>query len=70
MINFVIFLPDEVKKILDKFYKRKEIQKLGADYGLDGNANEIPLEIFIPFWVTALPVLCSTLGGLDTRTQS
>uniref|UniRef100_A0A667I6K9 ATP-dependent RNA helicase SUPV3L1, mitochondrial n=1 Tax=Lynx canadensis TaxID=61383 RepID=A0A667I6K9_LYNCA len=26
---------NEVKKILDKFYKRKEIQKLGADYGLD-----------------------------------
>ncbi|XP_049646442.1 ATP-dependent RNA helicase SUPV3L1, mitochondrial [Suncus etruscus] len=26
---------DEVKKVLDKFYKRKEIQKLGADYGLD-----------------------------------
>nr|XP_025140428.1 ATP-dependent RNA helicase SUPV3L1, mitochondrial isoform X2 [Bubalus bubalis]XP_025140429.1 ATP-dependent RNA helicase SUPV3L1, mitochondrial isoform X2 [Bubalus bubalis] len=28
-------LQDEVKKILDKFYKRKEIQKLSADYGLD-----------------------------------
>ncbi|ELW65735.1 ATP-dependent RNA helicase SUPV3L1, mitochondrial [Tupaia chinensis] len=27
---------NEVKKILDKFYKRKEVQKLGADYGLDG----------------------------------
>ncbi|XP_004846237.1 ATP-dependent RNA helicase SUPV3L1, mitochondrial isoform X1 [Heterocephalus glaber] len=26
---------NEVKKILDKFYKRNEIQKLGADYGLD-----------------------------------
>ncbi|KAM6184730.1 ATP-dependent RNA helicase SUPV3L1, mitochondrial [Rhynchocyon petersi] len=26
---------NEVKKILDKFYKRKEIQKLSADYGLD-----------------------------------
>ncbi|KAK1333738.1 LOW QUALITY PROTEIN: hypothetical protein QTO34_006125 [Cnephaeus nilssonii] len=26
---------NEVKKILDQFYKRKEIQKLGADYGLD-----------------------------------
>ncbi|XP_004624012.1 ATP-dependent RNA helicase SUPV3L1, mitochondrial [Octodon degus] len=26
---------NEVKKILDKFYKRKEIQKLGADCGLD-----------------------------------
>ncbi|KAG8507416.1 ATP-dependent RNA helicase SUPV3L1, mitochondrial [Galemys pyrenaicus] len=26
---------NEVKKILDKFYKRKEIQKLGVDYGLD-----------------------------------
>ncbi|XP_040831807.1 ATP-dependent RNA helicase SUPV3L1, mitochondrial isoform X2 [Ochotona curzoniae] len=26
---------NEVKKILDKFYKRKEIQKLAADYGLD-----------------------------------
>ncbi|XP_074152659.1 ATP-dependent RNA helicase SUPV3L1, mitochondrial isoform X1 [Sminthopsis crassicaudata] len=25
----------EVRKILDKFYKRKEIQKLGTDYGLD-----------------------------------
>lgn len=46
MLNFDIFLPDEVKKILDKFYKRKEIQKLGADYGLDGKANNVPLEIF------------------------
>uniref|UniRef100_A0A8C9PXQ5 ATP-dependent RNA helicase SUPV3L1, mitochondrial n=1 Tax=Spermophilus dauricus TaxID=99837 RepID=A0A8C9PXQ5_SPEDA len=35
MLNFYVFLLDEVKKILDKFYKRKEIQKLGADYGLD-----------------------------------
>lgn len=35
------FLPDEVKKVLDKFYKRKEIQKLGADYGLDGEARYI-----------------------------
>ncbi|XP_011782510.1 PREDICTED: ATP-dependent RNA helicase SUPV3L1, mitochondrial isoform X1 [Colobus angolensis palliatus] len=26
---------NEVKKVLDKFYKRKEVQKLGADYGLD-----------------------------------
>uniref|UniRef100_A0A0G2K9R3 ATP-dependent RNA helicase SUPV3L1, mitochondrial n=1 Tax=Rattus norvegicus TaxID=10116 RepID=A0A0G2K9R3_RAT len=26
---------NEVKKILDKFYKRQEIQKLSADYGLD-----------------------------------
>ncbi|XP_030653597.1 ATP-dependent RNA helicase SUPV3L1, mitochondrial isoform X2 [Nomascus leucogenys] len=26
---------NEVKKVLDKFYKRKEIQELGADYGLD-----------------------------------
>ncbi|DAA14234.1 TPA: suppressor of var1, 3-like 1 [Bos taurus] len=26
---------NEVKKVLDKFYKRKEIQKLSADYGLD-----------------------------------
>ncbi|XP_032112068.1 ATP-dependent RNA helicase SUPV3L1, mitochondrial isoform X1 [Sapajus apella] len=26
---------NEVKGILDKFYKRKEVQKLGADYGLD-----------------------------------
>ncbi|KAB1271071.1 ATP-dependent RNA helicase SUPV3L1; mitochondrial [Camelus dromedarius] len=34
---------DEVKKILDKFYKRKEIQKLGADYGLDGKANKISI---------------------------
>ena len=24
-----------MKKILDKFYKRKEIRKLGADYGLN-----------------------------------
>lgn len=43
MFNFVIFLPDEVKKILDKFYKRKEIQKLSADYGLDGKANTISI---------------------------
>lgn len=40
-LNCGIFLPDEVKKILDKFYKRKEIQKLGADYGLDGKACNI-----------------------------
>ncbi|KAL1771699.1 ATP-dependent RNA helicase SUPV3L1, mitochondrial [Sigmodon hispidus] len=26
---------NEVKKILDKFYKRQEIQKLSSDYGLD-----------------------------------
>lgn len=26
---------NEVKKVLDKFYKRQEIQKLSADYGLD-----------------------------------
>ena len=43
MLNFYIFLPDEVKKILDKFYKRKEIQKLSADYGLDGKANKISI---------------------------
>lgn len=43
MFNFVIFLPDEVKKVLDKFYKRKEIQKLSADYGLDGKANTISI---------------------------
>lgn len=49
MLSFGIFLPDEVKKILDKFYKRKEIQKLSADYGLDGKANNIPLEILYYF---------------------
>lgn len=43
MLNFDIFLPDEVKKILDKFYKRKEIQKLAADYGLDGKANNFSI---------------------------
>lgn len=39
-VEFLCLL-DEVKKILDKFYKRKEIQKLGADYGLDGKTNNI-----------------------------
>lgn len=41
MLAFGVFLSDEVKKILDKFYKRKEIQKLAADYGLDGKANSM-----------------------------
>lgn len=39
MLNFYLSLLDEVKKILDKFYKRQEIQKLSADYGLDGKAD-------------------------------
>lgn len=46
MLNFDISLLDEVKKVLDKFYKRKEVQKLGADYGLDGKAQNIFIEIF------------------------
>uniref|UniRef100_A0A8I5N8G8 ATP-dependent RNA helicase SUPV3L1, mitochondrial n=1 Tax=Papio anubis TaxID=9555 RepID=A0A8I5N8G8_PAPAN len=32
---------NEVKKVLDKFYKRKEVQKLGADYGLDAHVDDL-----------------------------
>ena len=41
MLNFYISLLDEVKKVLDKFYKRQEIQKLRADYGLDGKYDNV-----------------------------
>lgn len=32
----VIFSPDEMLKVLNRFYKKKEMQKLAADQGLDG----------------------------------
>lgn len=67
MLNYNIFLPDEVKKILDKFYKRKEIQKLGADYGLDGKDNTIPFKILY-YLDYSLSVLCGTLCGLGVST--
>lgn len=31
-----IYHSDELLKILNRFYKRKEMQKLAADQGLDG----------------------------------
>lgn len=64
MLNFDIFLPDEVKKILDKFYKRKEIQKLGADYGLDGKANNISMRNIL---LLLRLQLCLYHVGLDTQ---
>lgn len=30
---------DELLKIMNRFYKRKEMQKLAADHGLDGEEN-------------------------------
>lgn len=34
-------LTDELLKMLNKFYKRKEMQKIAADQGLDGENNII-----------------------------
>lgn len=48
-VKLHISLLDEVKKILDKFYKRQEIQKLSADYGLDGKANNF-FKIYFPLF--------------------
>lgn len=58
MLNFYIFLVGEVKKILDKFYKRKEIQKLGTDYGLDGKTSNIFLELLSYFLRVQLCQYC------------
>lgn len=33
---YLPFLTGEILKVLNRFYKRKEMQKLAADQGLDG----------------------------------
>lgn len=35
-VNVNVVLSGELLKVLNKFYKRKEMQKLAADQGLDG----------------------------------
>lgn len=34
--SLVFYVLDELLKIMNRFYKRKEMQKLAADHGLDG----------------------------------
>lgn len=60
---YLLFLTGEILKVLNRFYKRKEMQKLAADQGLDGE-NHWPMIIITwsyiinigqPWWVTWCP---------------
>lgn len=60
---YLLVLTGEILKVLNRFYKRKEMQKLAADQGLDGE-NHRPMIIITssyiinigqPWWVTLCP---------------
>lgn len=50
VVTMWFLLTGELLKILNKFYKRNEMQKIAADQGLDGENNNHFQLVGLPVW--------------------